>query len=254
MLVISGFLCTIQWNYVFYEFLAAFPMLIMMIIFLPKTPAEKYQEESLPEKTDVQESGKMPTATVAAMLGSIVAIGILYNFMGYENSIYLAENNLGDSSVSGIVSSAMAIAGCIAGFGFGIFYLRMKRGTIVLVYGLTALGYLGLNFIFGTIWAAVCLAILGFAYSLSVAYFYAHASSVVPESKNSLVMSLITVAIGIGTFLTTYAATFFGSALSAETVLALCPVYAGFSGIGGIISLALFIIGRKKAATQLDNV
>jgi hypothetical protein len=66
-------------------------------------------------------------------------------------------------------------------------------------------------------------------------------------------MSLITVAIGIGTFLTTYAATFFGNALSAETVLALCPVYAGFSGIGGIISLALFIISRKKAAAQMRN-
>ena len=233
--LIAGILCVRQWNYVFYEYLLGIPLLILMFFALPYTPPEysgNGEAESKQETTT-----KLPTLRIVSMLFSIIILGIVFNFITYQSSMYIAENNLGDAAFAGIVSSIGCVAGVFAGLIFGKAYEKLKKWLITAIYLLLVLGYLGASVIHGPVWFCVCLFIMGIAYGGSMSYYFAYATTFVPESKNSSVTAWITSCVSIGTFLCTYCSNALQQVFRVNTLLALCPIYAGIAGAGVVLTL-----------------
>lgn len=231
--LLAGVLCVRQWNLVFYEYLLGIPILLLMFFTLPDTPPEKMQEASSENQAGDE---KLPMLRIVSMLISIVVLGTVFNFATYQSSMYLAENQLGDAAVAGVMSSIGCVAGVVAGLFFGKAYEKLKQNLIIVIYLLLALGYVGISFVLSAFWFGICLFVMGLAYGASMSYYFAYATTFVPESKNSTVTGWITAGVSVGTFLCTYVSSFLQATLGIDTLLGLCPIYAGIAGIGVLMT------------------
>ena len=243
MSVVAGWLCAVHWNYVFYEYLAAIPILLLMIFCIPKTPPEKDQEVAV-SKSDAK--AKMPLDRVLAMNMALVFFGIIYIFMCYQCSMYLAETGLGDSRVSGVLSSVMTFGSMIGGFAFAVIFLKIKRITPGIMFLILGLAYVGCCFPVNVIWVGVCYFLLGFAYGTVLPYYYMYATVIVPPSKASMSLSFTSAAVGIGTFLSSYLTTFLLDTMDITERVQLCPYYAVASILAAVISIVLGVRCHKK--------
>jgi MFS family permease len=250
MAIVAGWLCAIHWSYVFYEYLAAIPILILLIVFVPKTKPEKVQTK---EDGKAAVSEKVPIGRVIALLGSVLVVCIIFNFMVYQSSIYVAQNGLGDSVFSGILNSVITILTAIACFIFSFVYGRFKRGTAALMYFVLAAGYFGCSFALNQIWAIFCVALLGFGFGLAMSYFFIYATVIVPPTKVSMMLGLVAADIGLGTFLCTYASTFLMSFFSFTKLTSVCLIYAGVAVVGGVVSVILTLRNSRKLHLDEPN-
>lgn len=230
--LIAGVLCVIKWNYVFFEYLIGIPLWLIMVFCLPETGVE-HSSETDSVSFDSGQTATFPVGRVVSMLISVVALGVLFNFITYESSMYLTENKLGNATVAGIMSSVGCIAGILAGVFFGKLYEKLHQKLAILIYLIMGIGYFGICFIVNAVWFGIFLAVMGFAYGLSMPYYFAYATTFVPDNQNETVVGLITSCVSIGTFLCTYIATAIGRLLHIDTLLGLCPVYVVlcFAGI-----------------------
>lgn len=245
MAYVAGILCAIQWNWVFFEYFAAIPMLIFMIIFIPKTPPEK---DSVVKTEEGKPKERVHWPPVIALLFSLVLFGIIYFFMMYQLSVYVKEVGLGGAGFAGTLSSIMVIGSTLGGFVFAILYSRLKRVTISILFLILTLGYVGSSFVLGPVWFALCCGLLGFAYGTALPYYYQYITVLVPESKMSACLGFVTASIGIGAFVSSYIVTFLIDVLELPGQLALCPYYAGAAGVAFIVSVVLSIINRRRVA------
>jgi hypothetical protein len=90
-------------------------------------------------------------------------------------------------------------------------------------------------------WVLAGLAFNGFAFGLALPYFYSYASALFPARYASLFTSLITVSVGMGGFLCTFATTFLQRILNLSTVTSILPYISGITGIAAVLSIILGI-------------
>jgi MFS family permease len=244
MSIIAGLLCSIRWDFVFYEYLAAIPILVLMIIFIPRTPPEK---ETGSRKKESAASEKIPAVRVTALIGSLFVVGVLFGFMAYQCSMYVDQTELGTSVFAGVLSGVVTVSTAIACFIFAAIYACIKRGTAVLIYAFLAVGFFVGSFILNQAWAVLCFTLLGFGYGLAMSYFYMHATVIVPPSKASFVLCLVAADVGLGTFLSSYFSTSMMTIFKFSELISLLPIYACIAVIGGILSIILTIRSRKLA-------
>ena len=241
--IVAGWLCAIQWDYVFFEYLAGIPMLIMLIIFLPKTPAEKDNETLIESKDN---KVPFPYARFAALCGGTLFFCISYCFMNYQNSIYLAQTGLGNSSVSGVLTSVMTIGSMVGGFAMAVLYQKIRRGTPGVCFLALTLGYLGCCFPINVAWIGVCYFLLGFGYGTVQPYYYYYATIVLPPAKASTGLAFIGAMIGLGYFISSYVTTFVQNVFAYEQLVDMCPLYTITAGIALALSIILAIHCKKK--------
>jgi MFS family permease len=242
MSIIAGWLCAIRWDFVFYEYLAAIPMLILLLIFVPKTEPEKTQTAQEGESGTAE---KIPIGSVAVLIGSLFLLGLIFNIAPYQCSIYVAQTGLGDSMLAGVLNGVLTIFTAIGCFVFAAIYERFKRGIAALIYFFLAVGFLGCCFVVNQAWVIVFYALLGFGWGLAMPYFYMYATVIAPPSKASMILCLVAADIGLGAFLSSYLSTIMMSAFNFSELILLFPIYAGIAFIGGILSLILTIRSRK---------
>jgi MFS family permease len=221
---------------------AAIPILILLIITLPKTPAGKkiVYEQSDPGSKAIEDV-TFPVAKAVAIVFSCLMVSLLGNIINYQYAIYLAENFTIDPAMYGPIGATIAASSIFAGLLFGTIIGRTKRFTITIAYAMLTLGYAGLRFPIGIPWVLAGLAVNGFAFGLALPYFYSYASALFPARYTSLFVSLITVAVAIGGFLCTFSTTFLQSILNLSTVTAILPYISGIAGIAAVLSIILGI-------------
>jgi MFS family permease len=242
MSIIAGWLCAIRWDFVFYEYLAAIPMLILLIIFVPKTEPEKMQAAQ-EDKSGITE--KIPTGSFVALISSLFLICVIFNIMAYQCSIYVAQTGLGDSMLAGILNGVLTIFTAIGCFSFAAIYDRLKRGIAALIYFFLAAGFWGCCFVFNQAWVIIFYALLGFGYGLAMPYFYMYATVIAPSSKASMILCLVAADIGLGAFLSSYFSTIIMGVFNFSELTSLLPIYVCLALIGGILSLILTIRSKK---------
>jgi MFS family permease len=247
MSIIAGWLCAIRWDFVFYEYLAAIPMLILLIIFIPKTEPEKSQPVR-GGKSETTE--KTPMGSVAMLIGSLFLIGMIFNIAPYQCSIYVAQTGLGDSILAGILNGVLTIFTAVGCFIFTPIYDRLKRGIATLIYFFLAVGFLGCCFVVNQAWVIVFYAILGFGYGLAMPYFYMHATVIAPPEKASFVLCIVAADVGLGAFLSSYFSTIMMDVFNLSELISLLPIYAGIAFVGGGLSLILTIRSKRLVANK----
>jgi MFS family permease len=207
---ISGILAKADvWQNSFKCYWAAFPMLIMLIIFIPgirkSTPLEKEEAESQKTKNAAKEPFGWRYWTMALswlIMNIIFGATVLYYL-----STYIVENNLGDSSFTGFAASVKSIVGLLAGVSFGFIYSKLKRQTNTVCCLVSAVCLVIMIAAPSAISVLVVGTIAGCAYKVAFSYEYVHGFEIVPSSRIDDAVAVTTAVYGIGSFASTYFAT-----------------------------------------------
>ncbi|MCR4436368.1 MAG: MFS transporter [Clostridiales bacterium] len=239
--LISGFLAVGNWHNSFYIYLAAIPILIMAIAFLPKTPPEGKASADASANTD-----RLPLGKFLPVAAAFLLLSALYYIVVYFIAIYVEEMKLGDASTAGIFGSASTVGSFVACMLFSVIYMRLKRATPIVVFLVMAAAYIVMAFP-SNIWVVGIMCLLsGAAYGLGMSYYFMHSSMIVPAGVMSLAMGIINAVIGLGGFFSSYALELYKGVFHAET-MAPTFMYIGITlAIGGILSIILTIRAGKN--------
>lgn len=259
MMALSGLLLAFGWQTVFFEYLIGVPIWILLLFFIPRTPADKVQEaEQKREGTAEVSTKKFNRGTLAGLFISFTLCNMFYGALMYEYTLYLAENFVIPSYLNGLLGAIKGVLGAIMGFFvFAPVFARAKRFTITICFAAQAVAFFGLMIVLpdtpGILWFLLCFSFIGVAFGLSVPYYYSYSSMVFPQHKMSLITSLISAAFALGAFLSTYFVTLVQSVIGVDTYTPVLPVI----GICCLIAAVLTVIvglrdpNRKTAFESL---
>jgi MFS family permease len=194
----SGYIALGDWQNCFYIYLFAVPVLVMTIVYVPKTAPEGESEEGTGDKKSIP-WGKLLPILVAYLLVNLTYCGLTYYL-----SLYLEETGIGDASTAGICTSLVTCGSMIIGFVFSRIYVRTKRATPAIAFMISAVVFLTLSVTKSVAVLMVMCVLTGVSYMLSVAYYQTHVSYVVPPSVVSMAMGILTATLSVGGFLSPY--------------------------------------------------
>jgi predicted MFS family arabinose efflux permease len=247
--LVGGYLATGDWHNVFYPYLFSIPVLILIMLFIPKTPPEGKQAggEQSAEKERLPWKKLIPIVLAFSVYGALFFISLYYV------SFYLAETNLGDASVAGILTSVGTASGFLAGLVFTFIYMRLKKATPAVFLVLTALAFIIMAFP-SNIWVIGAMYFVGnFAYISLNSYYFMHSSMIVSPGVMTLAMAILTAAMNIGGFFSAYIFDTYQSIFHVETV-ASTYLYVGITlAIGALISIILAIRSKNEIAEYQEG-
>jgi MFS family permease len=247
-----------------YENIFNVVILVLLVICLPRTPAEKHVDYGQHDGGNQALRG-FPVAKTVALVASIAMANIIYCTFAYQYAMYLGQSFPEfNPSVIAILGSLEAFGGFIAGLLFGIVFKRTRRYTITLAFALFGVAMMIFGFM-STVLVAVIVGLLlnGIAFGLSVPYYYSYTAAFYEPRHNSLLTGFLTMGMGIGIFLCTFTTTFFTDILGLVsfdeasgmpvTEWASYFIYiGGIAFLGAIVSLAL-AIKDSRSGVKLDD-
>ncbi|MEG0377527.1 MAG: MFS transporter [Eubacterium sp.] len=233
------------WQSVFKVYWSAVPMVILLILFIPSIKPGSQRTES--EKTEV--SGKKEGLGWRfwwMSFGWFVMNIVLGGTVLYYLSSYIIENGIGGTELAGISASVKSLVGFGLCLCFGFVYGKLKRQTITLCYLLAAISLL-LLMLFPSVTMVLVVGTLGgCTYKYASSYAYSHGFVIVPKSRYDDSVSITTAVYGIGSFISTYYATWLTTIMHTERFVDTWSVSAAILGILFIAEIVISIIEKKK--------
>lgn len=239
--LVAGYVAVSNWKNPFLMYLVGFVMVILFVVFLPRT-----EQHSAPAEAAAQvKSGSREALGVKYWLLVIgfFVFNIAFGVTLFYGSVFTAEHGLGDSSFAGLLSTINTLGSVLACLFYGQIYTALKDKCCAVFYLLGGLGMILPALIPTTVVTLISYFLLGASFGLVFAYAFAEASLIVPESRIADAMSICTFSYAFGGFLTTYFVTLVQGILKTDLVT---PLYL----VSGVISLVLtayeLIRTRKK--------
>jgi MFS family permease len=206
------------WQESFKCYWSAFPMLVMLIIFVPSirkgdAPEAREAEFRKPKKEAKEPFGwRYWSMAVSWLIMNIIFGATVLYFL----SMYIVENNLGDSSFTGLAASVKSIVGLLAGVAFGFIYSKLKRQTNTVCCLVSAVCLVIMIAAPSVISVLVVGTIAGCAYKVAFSYEYVHGFEIVPQSRIDDAVAVTTAVYGLGSFASTYFATWLMGVMRVE--------------------------------------
>jgi MFS family permease len=238
----AGLFAAKAWQDVFQVYWVSVPILIIIILFVPSVKASKCSESSV---ESVSKKEKINLKTFVALNLGLLFFEAIFMVINFLVAVYVAENNIGDASVAGLLASLSTIGSACACLAFGFTYRKLGRGAVIPSFIILAIGYMILFVAPSLITAIIFCTLMGAAFGNGFSYYYMRGTVIVPPSKVSISMAIITSVNGIAMFISTYIATFIESVLNSPTLTGVMPVFAGLSAIGAVLAIALTIRNKN---------
>lgn len=201
------------WNNVFKIYWSAIPMVILLILFIPsiKPVAETKAQENSGAKEPL--GWRFWWLCLSFLLFNI----IMGSTVLYYLAPYVMENNIGGPDFVGLAAGVKSIVGFLLTLVFGYVYIKLKRQTISVAYLIAALTMLVMVLYPNATVVLVIGTVCAIMYKVAMPYAYTRGSAIVPTSQISMAMSIITAVYGIGSFISTYYATWLLGIMKSET-------------------------------------
>ncbi|MEC4176888.1 MFS transporter [Adlercreutzia sp. R7] len=246
--LLAGFLAVINWHYSFLVYAIIIPILILTIVFVPKTKPDG--------KTAQEEDGTGPREKVSWVKLGAVAIAVMmfqciFCIVSYFLALYLAEMGIGDAATAGMYTSFITIGQFISGFIFAIIFMRLHRAMPVLLFGVMGLAYLGMYVFPNAGVIGVAVAILGCIEGLGMSFYYMHAETIVPANSVSLSVSVVASALGLGGFLSSYAIIGYQAMMGTE---AIAPTFLPVAITALICAGISVVLAIRASRTSKDSL
>ncbi|MBU4440624.1 MAG: MFS transporter [Acetobacterium sp.] len=204
------------WQSVFMLYWTAVPMVILLILFIPSIkPSKETAEERAKAATGVKEplGWRFWWMSFGFFLLNIVLGGTVLYYL----SPYIFENNLGGTELAGISASVKSIVGFLICLGFGFIYGKLKRYTVTTCYAIAAVS-LFILVLYPSVSVLLIVGTIGACtYKIAFSNAYAHGFNIVPKSRYDDSVSVITAVYGIGSFISTYYATWLLGVMNTES-------------------------------------
>lgn len=265
--LIGGFLAAISWDMVYNIYWIAVPVFLLILFFVPRTPADRDDEAAVAEQAELEKAkeadekssggwnGTFPKV-FAAML-AYCFVNIVYLAMGSgQISLYIPELGLGGAAEAGICTMASSISAILCGLIFAPLYHKMKRFMPVFFYAAMVISLIIYSMQPGSLFVlGLGFFIAAFGYAFGLSYYMVYVSETAPLTKSSTAIAMITIGMTLGAFLSPYAVTALQSILACPVVdpemgsLALAPIYPVLLVtiiIAFVLSLILAIRSKKR--------
>lgn len=244
----GGWLGASGWANAWNAYWVAIPMVIMLVLFIPSIrPDEEDAAASKAQKGPREPLGSRYWIMSVSWLVLNIAFGAT---VLYYVSPYVVENGLGDSVFAGTINSVKSVVGLLVALAFGVIYSKLRRNTNLVACLIAGVGLILLVFIPNGIFALVMITVVGCCYKVCFSYAYAHGFEIVPPSRTDDATAITTAVYGLGSFLSTYIATWIAGAMSATG--AYTPTWIVFGIVFFALAVVEFITARTEKGMQAE--
>lgn len=224
----AGMLALINWHYVFYVYLIAILVLVLVALFIKDIPSPEKQAEAH-NKTAL--SGPVYGWSIAAFLFMLAFYAIVTNI-----SLLIYSRNIGDSSFAGIFFAINAVSMFAGGLSLKAASQYLKRLLPFCSLLMMAVGYSGLGICYSKTILILSIIIAGFGSGWAYPFIINKASAYAPMGKNIAVMAVVSSAAFLGQFASPLILDTLRN-VSGGTVTTIFFTLAGCMGLLAIISL-----------------
>ena len=239
----SGLLAAVQWRMAYLVFVAAAPVILLTLKFLPgRSPALQSAE------TNGRKS-RIPRSVWLASLQTLV-FAVFYFAFSTNISMLLMERGMTNTTISGAVTAVFMLGGCLFGVILTIVLKLVGNKTPAFAFFLLALSYMTLFLSDGMIPLFLAAFVGGGSLSLIFPYFIVTIADRVDPSVSVISSSLIvSAAPNFGSFLSPVILTNLSSVLFGDSVAHRFLLAALLSLV---LAAALFLINVNGSKKNLE--
>ena len=259
---VAGGLAVSDWKNVYLAYLAAIPVLAMLVAFLPRLPPHRgtaKRVETVRGKSTSsaaalargllcrQPRGSAPGwwRRLAPLALQTFAVALLYFVMVYLISLYVADAGIGDESFTGMLTSVMTVSTALGSLVFGSVYRKLGNAVCLPALFAISSSFFALSYWPNAVTAPIAAAVAGLAWPFCFCYFYTHCTELVPVAKQSMATSIVASANGLAVTGCSYLLTGVIE-MTGGSCLTVYPLFgAAMAGIA-ILSTVGFALSRRK--------
>lgn len=199
----AGYIALINWRYAFYFYLIFVIVIIMQAILLPAFPPEKKDKAIIGDAGLSERKVRMGLPvylTAGAMLVyCTVGMVILYNL-----AVFVISEGLGNSAQIGLATSFNTFASIVFSFLFGYIFKFLKRYHTVLGLIFFACSYFTFSIANNMTLIYAASLLTGASLGCIFPYLMTRVSQVAPKARKTMAVTLLSMAIYLGQFLSGY--------------------------------------------------
>lgn len=198
--LLAGFIAIYSWRAAFLINDIYIVSFILVMKYIPLTPPEKKQVEKTTHKN---KAASFIYGSTIFTLFCFFVYNIFFDEVYYLIDFIVEEKGIGNSVLSGLISSCMTFCTFVGGILFGILYAKVKKQLPILFYAGTAIGLIGMNYVNNVFLIAVMAALIGISYPLAISYF-ATVIQKMSSKNNGVLMSIYMIEMSIAAFSSSY--------------------------------------------------
>lgn len=192
---VAGIIAVTSWRNAFLLNAIAIIELVLIVLFIPDTPAEGKAREEAAASDEAADEAPYPYAKIALIILGMMGFSALA-FAGYYSvDPYVQARGLGTSAISGFLGSAYTIGSAVGALFCAKVYAKIGRPTPIAMFALAGLGFVALGLNAPTAAVLVIMFLTGIACGMSTVYFAMRYAELAPASKLTKTMSVQTVCL-----------------------------------------------------------
>lgn len=246
MAAVAGVLAVSAWQNAFFTYWISVPVLIMLIVFLPKLPPSHIAAKSENKSAPAPKGWWVKTLPLAVQ---VFFIAICYFVMLYMIAVYVMDAGVGDEAFIGMLASAGTIATAVASLIFGAVYKRMKNFVYIPATIIMGVCFIAMGFFPNPVVTIVCVVVAGFFWPFYFCYFYVRVTELVPASKAGTATSIVAFSDGLAAAGSSYLLTGVVGATGLTAVQA-WPIFGYVLIAVAVVSLVFVLSMRKGGKAQ----
>jgi len=189
--VLSGYLVALNWRYSFFIYLVGVVVLILVIIFLPKTEIRKSSTT-----IEIKEISRISPYVVCMFITMIIFYTVPSNF-----AIIVSDEHLVPTSFIGLLMAVQTIASFVVGMTLSILLKRFHRYSKFLGPGLLAIGLFCLSITSNILLVILGLIAIGIGLGIMIPILNSQVSLHVKKENMTSAMAIMSAMLYLGQFL-----------------------------------------------------
>lgn len=230
--MVAGLLGVINWHYCFYVFAVYILLIIFQVAKVPNLPPEKKDDTFKPDGNNDKLGFRIAVFSV-----SIFIIFTLLCFFTMDISMFVIGEKMGTSVQAGMATSVLTLTSFAVASFFGVWFKIFKRYLPTISLLALVVGYFVLSKAYSMPMIYFGAFFIGITSGTFGPFFMTRATMVVPKSKQTFAISIISTCMFLGLFATTY----YGMALSSFLGSSFRSIFMGVS-ISALIFLIIVLV------------
>jgi MFS family permease len=242
---VGGWLSGIVWYYCFYTYAFSAVFLIIAIVLMPEPDRAGRIAREKEQLAAQGIEGKVRIPPIVYVHGLFIALFMVFTWVVMtDTSIVLLAEGLAGPAQIGLMISCHAIGALVAGFLFGPIFKKIGYAWQITAYVAGAVGFALIYFAPNAAVFVIGLLIDGVAMGAAMPSTITKCNSFVPYSKNTMVIAIVNIFVGVGGFCNPFIFGIFGAPGRWAF---------GVAGIGYLVCAVLLTILNKAYPSPKDT-
>jgi MFS family permease len=239
-ILIAGFLANIYWKYTFFVYGIGFIVLMLDLISIKDPPKETIKNR---ERHII--NFQVYISAIMIFLTTIVFYAVPTNI-----ALYFMKENIGNPEMVGIATTFLTLSAFFAGMIFAKILDKLKKFSVPLDLLIMATGYIGLSIASSFVGVVISLLGVGFGLGSLYSFIYLRTSLFAPRGAQVLAMSVVSVGLYLGQFLSPIVISLIGKISGYKSMRFDFMILGIGLCVALIVSLTQAFINSKRAGQQ----